>query len=82
MLKSTFVNIDEIYIPSARRKELDTERVDDLALQMMDEVSFRPIHIRKGDGRYVLVKGINRLEARRALGDETVEVYVVSAQKH
>jgi len=82
VLKSVFVKIDDIYIPTDRRKELDLEKVDELALQMIDDVYFRPIHIREGKGRYVLVKGVNRLEARRSLGDETVEAYIVSAQKH
>ena len=82
VLKSVFVKIDDIYIPTDRRKELDLEKADELALQMIDDVYFRPIHIREGKGRYVLVKGVNRLEARRSLGDETVEAYIVSAQKH
>jgi ParB-like chromosome segregation protein Spo0J len=82
LLKSVILKIDEIYVPAARRKELDPRKLEDVAEQIMDEASSRPIQVRKGDGRYVLIKGIHRLEAHRALGDKTIETYVVSAVQH
>ncbi len=82
MLKTVAVKIDEIYIPAERRKELDQQKVDALADTIMEGTDERPIHVRKGKDRYVLVKGVNRLEARKALGDVTIEAYIVSAKQH
>ena len=41
-----------------------------------------PIHERRDEERYVLVEGLHRLEAVRALGEDTVEALVVSARRH
>lgn len=82
MLKSVPVKIDEIYVPAERRKELDPQKVDQVAEEIMEETEERPIQVRKGKDRYVLVKGVHRLEARKALGDVTIQAYIVSAQKH
>ena len=81
MLKAIPVNIDEIYIPADRRKELDPEKVDAIAEEIMAEDEERPIQVREGKGRYVLVKGIHRLEARKALGEDTILAFVVSARR-
>ena len=48
----------------------------------MEDADERPIQVRKGKGRYVLVKGIHRMEARKALGDETIQAYIVAAPQH
>lgn len=82
MLKSVVVKIEDIYIPAGRRKELDPDKVLEVAEQIMDETNNRPIQVRKGKGRYVLIKGIHRLEAHRALGSVTIETYIVSAEQH
>ncbi len=76
------LNIDEIYVPAERRKELDLQRVESLAEEIMEEAEEQPIHVRQGKDRYVLVKGIHRLEARKALGDTTIQVYIVAARQH
>jgi len=39
-----------------------------------------PIHVRQGKDRYVLVRGIHRLEARKALGDVDIQVFIVGAR--
>jgi len=82
LLKTVAVNIDEIYIPAERRKELDPEKVETLAESIMEGTDERPIQVRLGKGRYVLVKGVNRLEARKSLGDTVIHAYIVSAQQH
>ena len=74
--------IAEIYIPTDRRKELDQERVDQRIQDLMDGHEERPIQVREGKGRYVLIKGVHRLEARKAVGDETIQAYIVSARRH
>ena len=82
MLKVVAVKIEEIYIPADRRKEIDPQKIEVIAEAIIEDVEQRPIQVRKGKGRYVLVKGVNRLEARKSLGDTTVGVYIVSAQQH
>ena len=82
MLKSVMIKIEDIYVPDARRKELDPTRVDAVAEEIMEDANNRPIQVREGKGRYVLIKGVHRLEARRALGDVTIETYIVSAVQY
>ena len=66
------MNIDEIYVPAERRKEIEPEKVEAEAEAMMEEVAEQPIQVRRGKGRFVLVSGVNRLEASKALGEETI----------
>jgi ParB-like chromosome segregation protein Spo0J len=82
LLKPIVVNIAEIYIPTERRKDLVPEKVDIVAEKIMEEDEQQPIHVRQGKDRYVLVKGIHRLEARKALGDETIQAFIVGARLH
>ena len=81
MLKSIPVRVDEIYVPAKWHKTLDPEKVQTLAESILDEGQKTPIHIRKGDGRYVLVSGFHRLEALKALGEENIEALVVGSKK-
>jgi ParB-like chromosome segregation protein Spo0J len=76
------LKIEEIYVPSDRRKELDPQRVASVAETIMEEAEERPIQVRRGKDRYVLVKGVHRLEARKALGEETIQAFIVSARQH
>ena len=82
MLKAVVINIKEIYVPMGLRKELDTSRVEFVAEKILDNDDELPIKVRQGKGRYVLIKGIHRLEARKALGDETIEAFIVAAPQH
>ena len=80
MLKPIAVKIEDIYVPAERRKELDLEKVEAVAEEIMAETEQNPISVRKGKGRYVLVSGVHRLEARKALGDENIQAMVVGAR--
>jgi len=82
LLKAVDIKIDEIYLPADRRKELDPAKVDQTAENIMAGNEGQPIQVRQGKDRYVLVKGINRLEARRALGDITIRAFIVGARQH
>lgn len=82
MLKAVTAKIEDIYVPAARRDEIDPQKVETVAEQIMAETEERPIQVRKGKGRYVLVSGVHRLEARKALGEETIQVFVVGAKLH
>ena len=82
MLKAIVINIKEIYVPTGLRKELDAGRVELVAEKIIEGVGEHPIQVRQGKNRYVLIKGVHRLEARKALGDETIQAFIVAAQQH
>ena len=82
MLKAIVIKIKEIYVPIGLRKELDPQRVELVAEAIMEEIEEHPIQVRQGKDRYVLIKGIHRMEARKALGDETIHAYIVAAPQH
>ncbi|MCJ9429647.1 ParB N-terminal domain-containing protein [Kordiimonas marina] len=75
------VEIDEIYIPTARRKELDQSQVDAVTEKMLNGEQQKPIKVRKGKGRFVLVEGVHRLEASKILGEKEIDAYIVQAPK-
>lgn len=80
-MRPEMVRIDDIYVPVKRRKELKQETVDTLAESILEEGQQSPISIRPDKGRYVLVSGLHRLEACRALGEEKIEAIIVQARK-
>lgn len=76
------VRIDDIYVPVKRRKLLDPERVEALAESILEEGQQAPILVRKDEGRLVLVEGLHRLEACKALGEAMITALYVQARKH
>jgi ParB-like chromosome segregation protein Spo0J len=82
VLLAVILKIEEIHVPSDRRKELDLQRVETVAEKIMEEAKEQPILVRRGKDRYVLVKGVHRLEASKALGEETIQAYIVSARRY
>jgi ParB-like chromosome segregation protein Spo0J len=74
-------NIDDIYVPVKRRKTLDEKTVEAIAESMMEEGQRTAIRVREGRGRYVLVEGLHRLEAARALGETTIRGLLVHAHR-
>lgn len=82
MLKVIQIKFEDIYVPAARRKELEQARVDEITERMMaGDDEQKPIRVREGKGRFVLTDGIHRLEASKALGEETIGAYIVQASK-
>jgi len=81
MLKIVAVKIEDIYVPTARRQELDSKKLDATTEQMLDGDTLKPIKVREGKGRLVLVDGIHRLEASKALGETEIGAYIVQAPK-
>ena len=85
MASMTFENqaipIAEIYVPTKWQKALNPETVQEIANAMLDGDQMSPIMIRKGKGRYVLVEGLHRLEACKAVGEETILAVLVQARK-
>jgi ParB-like chromosome segregation protein Spo0J len=41
-----------------------------------------PIHVRADGERFVLVKGVHRLEAAKELGEKTIVGLLVQARRH
>ena len=81
MMKSTAIRLDESYVPTARRGTLDAAKVQALAEDILEKGLQSPIQVRRDKERYVLVAGLHRLEAMRALGSDSIEALVVQARK-
>ena len=82
MMKPLIIKIDEIYIPTALRHPLDPKKLEEIAVSIADIGQKTPILVRPDKERYVLVSGLHRLEACRALGETTVIANIVQARKH
>ncbi len=84
MLETVELKADEIYVPVKLRKALDPGTVEARAESFLEEGSQRLIQVRhdKERKRWVLVAGVNRLEALKALGEEIIEAMVVDARQH
>ncbi|MBM6584510.1 ParB N-terminal domain-containing protein [Microvirga sp. BT689] len=65
-----------------RRQTLDPQKVEPLAESMLVKGQETPILVRPDGERFVLVEGLHRLEACKALGETTVPAYLVQARKH
>lgn len=76
------INIEEIYVPAKARASLDDDKVAGLAESIMEEGQKVPIQVRHDGKRYVLVEGLHRLEACRALGEEAITAILVRARQH
>jgi sulfiredoxin len=82
MLKRENIPVEAIYVPIKRRATLDTERVDAIAQSMLADGQTTPILVRADGARFVLVEGLHRLEAAKALGETTIVGFRVDARKH
>ncbi len=76
------IRIEEIYVPAKRRKDLDSANVEALAESILEQGLKQPISVRQGNNRFVLISGLHRLEAMRALGEETISSLIVAAKQH
>ena len=81
MMKRETFPIADIYVPVKRRATLKPETVQELAASILDSGQKTPIQVRRDGTRYVLVEGLHRLEACKALGETTIEGYLVQARK-
>jgi ParB-like chromosome segregation protein Spo0J len=82
MLKRETIAIDAIYVPIKRRATLEQKRVDEIAASILDKGLQAPIRVRVDGARFVLVEGLHRLEAAKALGEKTILAFLVDAPKH
>jgi sulfiredoxin len=82
MMRREKFAIANIYVPVKRRATLQPQTVQKIAQSMLEVGQTTPILVRRDGERFVLVEGLHRLEACRALGEETVIGYLVQARKH
>ena len=82
MFKRETFAVAAIYVPTKRRTTLKPELVDAIAASMLEVGQKTPILVRRDGERLVLVEGLHRLEACKALGETTIAAYLVQARKH
>jgi len=83
LMRTVKIPIGEIYVPAKLAKELDAAKVETRAEAILESGLQAPIQVRRDDERkrYVLVAGLHRLEATRALGEDAIEALIVQARK-
>ena len=82
MMKRETITIADIYVPTKRRGTLEQKRVDEIAASILDKGLQAPILVRGDGARLVLVEGLHRLEAAKALGEKIIVAFLVDARKH
>jgi sulfiredoxin len=82
MMKRENFPVAKISVPIERRKTLVQARVDEIAQSMLKDGQQTPIKVRPDGERFVLIEGLHRLEAAKALGEATIVGYRVDARKH
>lgn len=75
------IRLDDIYVPVKRRKTLNMQVVAELAESILEKGQQVPILLRRDHDRYVLVEGLHRLEACRALGELEIQGMIVQARR-
>jgi ParB-like chromosome segregation protein Spo0J len=80
LMKSISIAIERIYVPIQLRRSIDQDKVHRIAEQILNEGQKTPIQVRRDGDRYVLVTGVHRLEAMRALGETVIEALIVRAR--
>ena len=82
MMKRETLAIADIYVPVKRRATLDQKRVNGIATSILEKGQQTPILVRADGARFLLVEGLHRLEAAKALGEKTILCFLVDARKH
>jgi hypothetical protein len=80
MLKREIFPIAKIYVPVKRRATVKPEAILKIAESMLEIGQHTPILVRRDGDRFVLVEGLHRLEACKALGEETIVGFLVAGQ--
>ena len=81
-MQSKELKIDDIYVPVKRRASMNQRTVEALATAILEEGQKVPIQVRHDGKRFILIEGLHRLEACRALGEDTVLGVLVRARLH
>ncbi|MFK4507855.1 ParB N-terminal domain-containing protein [Bradyrhizobium daqingense] len=72
--------MEKIFVPTKQKKTLRPETVAEIAESMLEIGQQEPISIRRDGDRLVLVEGLHRLEACKALGETTILGVLVPAE--
>jgi len=80
LLEDKDLAIADIYVPAKRRRSLNPATVDALAESILEDGLKVPILVREDGRRYVLVEGLHRLEACKALGEQVITCTLVQAR--
>jgi uncharacterized ParB-like nuclease family protein len=80
VVKPESFSIDKIYVPEMRMKALNRELVQEIAESILAIGQQAPILVRPHKDRFVLVEGLHRLEACKALGERAIIGLLVSAE--
>lgn len=76
------LEVANIYVPAKRRTTLDQKKVDEIAESMLASGQLTPILVRADGNRFVLVEGLHRLEACKALGEVRINGFLVQARRN
>ena len=82
LLKDEKLDIESIYVPAKRRSTLDPKKVEALAQDILEKGQQSPILVRHDGDRFVLVEGLHRLEAMKALGETKILSTVVQSRRN
>jgi sulfiredoxin len=82
MLKPQRIEIAAIRVPVKRAKTLDEDRVAAIAESILEVGLTTPIQVRADGQLFVLIEGLHRLEAMKALGETIIDAYLVQARQH
>ncbi|WP_256808000.1 ParB N-terminal domain-containing protein [Bradyrhizobium sp. Bra64] len=72
--------IEKIFVPTKMKKAIKPEIVGEIAESILDIGQQAPIVVRPDGDRLVLVEGLHRLEACKALGETTIIGVIVPAE--
>lgn len=72
--------IEKIFVPTKQKKAIKPEIVGEIAESILDIGQQAPISVRPDGERLVLVEGLHRLEACKALGETTIMGVLVPAE--
>jgi ParB-like chromosome segregation protein Spo0J len=81
MMKRETFAIADVYVPMKRRATLVPGTVEKVAASILEVGQQTPILVRRDGERLVLVEGLHRLEACKALGETTIAAYLVQSRK-
>ncbi len=82
MLERRGFPIEMIYVPAKRLKTLEPDKVTALAEDILTNGQTTPIRLRTDGKRFILMEGLHRLEAMRALGERSIDGYLVGSRLH
>ena len=80
MLIDQVIAIADIHVPTKRRATLNPATVEEISKSMLEVGQLTPIMVRPDGKRFVLVEGLHRLEACKALGETSIKGILVQAR--